>query len=73
MVNGQSVIRTMVISYLTEERHIKDLQASLVAACCSLGLESKSNGVSAEQPVEQPMMPSGIQLAPAALENIPPA
>ena len=39
-VNGQSVIRTMVISYLTEERHIKDLQASLVAACSSLGLES---------------------------------
>jgi len=39
-VNGESVIRTMVISYLTEERHIKDLQASLVAACSSLGLES---------------------------------
>jgi hypothetical protein len=68
-VNGQSVIRTMVISYLTEERHIKDLQASLVAACCSLGLESKSNRV----PGEQPMMPSGIQLTPAALENTPPA
>src|SRR6267154_3014190 len=48
-VNGQSVIRTMVISYLTEERHIKDLQASLVAACCSLGLESKSNRAPAEQ------------------------
>jgi aromatic-L-amino-acid decarboxylase len=72
-VNGESVIRTMVISYLTEERHIKDLQASLVAACCSLGLESKSNRVPAEQPVEQPMMPHGIQLTPAPLENAPPA
>jgi glutamate/tyrosine decarboxylase-like PLP-dependent enzyme len=68
-VNGQSVIRTMVISYLTEERHIKDLQASLVAACCSLGLESKSNTI----PTIQPTMPSGIQLTPAALENAPPA
>jgi aromatic-L-amino-acid decarboxylase len=68
-VNGQSVIRTMVISYLTEERHIKDLQASLVAACSSLGLESKSNTI----PAIQPTMPSGIQLTPAALENAPPA
>ena len=49
-VNGQSVIRTMVISYLTEERHIKDLQASLVAACCSLGLESKSVRAPALEP-----------------------
>ena len=32
-VNGQSVIRTMVISYLTEERHVKDLQTALSAAC----------------------------------------
>jgi aromatic-L-amino-acid decarboxylase len=72
-VNGESVIRTMVISYLTEERHIKDLQASLVAACCGLGLESKSDRVPAEQPVEEPMMPSGVQLTPAALENAPPA
>jgi aromatic-L-amino-acid/L-tryptophan decarboxylase len=73
-VNGQSVIRTMVISYLTEERHIKDLQASLVAACCSLGLESKSSTVPALEPnAVQPTIPSGIQLTPAALENVPPA
>jgi glutamate/tyrosine decarboxylase-like PLP-dependent enzyme len=32
-VNGQSVIRTMVISYLTEDRHVKDLQAALLVAC----------------------------------------
>jgi aromatic-L-amino-acid decarboxylase len=67
-VNGESVIRTMVISYLTEERHIKDLQASLVAACSSLGLESKAN----RAPAEQAMMLGGIQLTPAALENAPP-
>src|SRR5260370_33514124 len=73
-VNGQSVIRTMVISYLTEERHIKDLQASLVAACCSLGLESKSSTAPALEPnAVQPTMPSSIQLTPAALENVPPA
>jgi hypothetical protein len=63
----------MVISYLTEERHIKDLQASLVAACCSLGLESKSSTVPALEPTVQPTMPSIIQLTPAALENVPPA
>jgi glutamate/tyrosine decarboxylase-like PLP-dependent enzyme len=68
-VNGQSVIRTMVISYLTEERHIKDLQASLVAACCSLGLESKSSTL----PTVLPAMPSGIQLTPAPLQDAPPA
>ena len=32
-VNGQSVIRTMVISYLTEERHVRDLQSALLDAC----------------------------------------
>ena len=32
MVNGQSVIRTMVISYLTEERHLRDLYTALEAA-----------------------------------------
>src|SRR5205814_554753 len=37
-VNGESVIRTMVISYLTEERHLKDLQASLIDACRTLEL-----------------------------------
>jgi hypothetical protein len=64
----------MVISYLTEERHIKDLQASLVAACCSLGLESKSSSAADLEPnAEQPTMPSSIQLTPAPLENAPPA
>src|SRR3954470_5629690 len=31
-VNGRSVIRMMIISYLTEERHLKELQQALVAA-----------------------------------------
>jgi len=31
-VNGKSVIRMMIISYLTEERHLRDLQQALVAA-----------------------------------------
>jgi hypothetical protein len=31
-VQGRSVIRMMIISYLTEERHVEDLQAALVAA-----------------------------------------
>jgi aromatic-L-amino-acid decarboxylase len=32
VVNGESVLRMMVISYLTEERHLYDLQAALEAA-----------------------------------------
>jgi glutamate/tyrosine decarboxylase-like PLP-dependent enzyme len=68
-VNGQSVIRTMVISYLTEERHIKDLQASLLAACCALGLQSKANTVS---PLPTTIS-SGMPLTPAPLQNLPPA
>ncbi len=31
-VQGRSAIRMMVISYLTEERHVEDLQAALLAA-----------------------------------------
>jgi aromatic-L-amino-acid decarboxylase len=31
-VNGQSVIRMMVISYLTEERHLQDLELALTTA-----------------------------------------
>src|SRR3954469_6432234 len=31
-VNGRSVIRMMIISYLTEERHLQSLQQALVAA-----------------------------------------
>ena len=33
VVNGESVIRVMVVSYLTEERHLSALQEALVAAC----------------------------------------
>ena len=68
-VNGQSVIRTMVISYLTEERHLKDLQASLLAACCAQQLQPKSKMV----PPLQPKIPNSIHLTPAPLENLPPA
>jgi aromatic-L-amino-acid decarboxylase len=32
LANGQSVLRMMVISYLTEERHLAALQAALTAA-----------------------------------------
>ncbi len=32
-VQGRSVIRMMIISYLTEQRHVEDLQAALLAAC----------------------------------------
>jgi hypothetical protein len=32
MANGKSVLRMMVISYLTEERHLDALQAALTAA-----------------------------------------
>jgi aromatic-L-amino-acid/L-tryptophan decarboxylase len=32
MVNGHNVIRTMIISYLTEERHLHGLQSALQAA-----------------------------------------
>ena len=69
-VNGQSVIRTMVISYLTEERHLKDLQASLLAACCrpGTGIEVR-HGV----PAVQTTMPSPIPLAPAPVQNMPPS
>jgi glutamate/tyrosine decarboxylase-like PLP-dependent enzyme len=33
IVNGESVIRVMVVSYLTKERHLSALQEALVAAC----------------------------------------
>ena len=36
MVNGESVLRMMIISYLTEERHLHDLQVALEAAARSL-------------------------------------
>ena len=31
-VNGRPVIRMLIISYLTEQRHLDDLQAALSAA-----------------------------------------
>jgi glutamate/tyrosine decarboxylase-like PLP-dependent enzyme len=40
IVNGQSVIRVMVVSYLTEQRHIRALQEAMVAAATSLQLSA---------------------------------
>jgi aromatic-L-amino-acid/L-tryptophan decarboxylase len=68
-VNGQSVIRTMVISYLTEQRHLEGLQASLLAACRDQGLESCSNSFVSEESA----LSSGLHLTPAASENVPSA
>jgi glutamate/tyrosine decarboxylase-like PLP-dependent enzyme len=45
VVNGQSVIRTMVISYLSEQRHLQGLQAALQAARNTCGLRSNSKEV----------------------------
>jgi glutamate/tyrosine decarboxylase-like PLP-dependent enzyme len=62
-VNGESVIRTMVISYLTEERHIKDLQNALLSAC-------RKQLPSAELetgPLLESSLPASIQLTPATL------
>jgi len=36
VVNGASVLRMMVISYLTDERHLHDLESALEAAVCSV-------------------------------------
>ena len=44
VVNGQSVIRTMVISYLTEQRHLQGLQAALQAARNTLRTALKIKG-----------------------------
>jgi glutamate/tyrosine decarboxylase-like PLP-dependent enzyme len=45
VVNGQSVIRTMVISYLTEQRHLQGLQTALQVACNTCGLCSSPKEV----------------------------
>ena len=37
-VTGNSVLRMMVVSYLTEQRHLDELQAALAAAVAKLGL-----------------------------------
>jgi glutamate/tyrosine decarboxylase-like PLP-dependent enzyme len=36
LVNGKSVLRMMVISYLTEERHLRDLENALQSAARSV-------------------------------------
>jgi len=40
-VNGRSVMRMMVISYLTEERHLEDLKAALIRAAGRLALDTQ--------------------------------
>jgi hypothetical protein len=60
-VSGESVIRTMVISYLTEERHVKDLQNALLSACRKQ-LPSAERGTG---PLLESSLPATIQLAPA--------
>jgi glutamate/tyrosine decarboxylase-like PLP-dependent enzyme len=42
IVNGESVIRLMVVSYLTEERHIRALQEAMVAAATGLQVSAVS-------------------------------
>jgi len=42
IVNGESVIRVMVVSYLTEERHITALQEAMVAAAADIQLSAVS-------------------------------
>jgi aromatic-L-amino-acid decarboxylase len=41
-VNGNSVLRMMVVSYLTEQRHLRELENALAAAVTKLGLAPKS-------------------------------
>jgi glutamate/tyrosine decarboxylase-like PLP-dependent enzyme len=42
-VNGQSVLRMMVISYLTAERHLQDLSHALTKAATRLALTGTRN------------------------------
>ncbi|ABF40284.1 Pyridoxal-dependent decarboxylase [Candidatus Koribacter versatilis Ellin345] len=42
MVNGRSVLRMMIISYLTTEEHIRDLQQALVSAARTLPATARS-------------------------------
>ncbi len=41
VVNGQSVLRMMIISYLTEETHLQELEAALTNAAATLILPAK--------------------------------
>jgi len=43
VVNGRSVIRMMIISYLTTERNLRDLQQALVQAAKKLTLNTVSH------------------------------
>jgi aromatic-L-amino-acid decarboxylase len=43
-VNGQSVLRMMVVSYLTEQRHLHQLENALTAAVSKLELTGSSRG-----------------------------
>lgn len=52
-VNGENVIRTMVISYLSEERHLRELQAALEAACIALMPLLKDEGVGLSKSTEE--------------------
>jgi aromatic-L-amino-acid decarboxylase len=45
VVNGASVLRMMVISYLTEERHLRGLQAALEDAARSIECGAKAVSV----------------------------
>jgi glutamate/tyrosine decarboxylase-like PLP-dependent enzyme len=60
-VNGQNVIRTMIISYLTEERHVGGLQTALVMACNKV-LRATSNA--------SPIFSSAIDLTPFAAQDV---
>ena len=42
VVNGESVLRMMVISYLTEDRHLQELQNALVAAALAVKEETRA-------------------------------
>jgi aromatic-L-amino-acid/L-tryptophan decarboxylase len=41
-VNGNSVLRMMVVSYLTEQHHLRELENALAAAVAKLGLTPES-------------------------------
>jgi aromatic-L-amino-acid decarboxylase len=60
MVNGHSVIRTMVISYLTEERHLRDLQSALEAASVSVRTPPQRK----RPPLSQPCPVAAVQQNP---------
>lgn len=61
-VNGQCVIRTMIISYLTDDRHVNDLQTALLAACSKV-VRATSN--------EAPIFSSAIGFTPFAAQDVP--